>query len=278
MAQTTDNVFLTDQVSDLPRRGNYDLGETFSLVYCKAGNGTIILDDKVIQVEPHTLIVLSPNTYIRSTEYSPDIAICMLQFKSEIFDKIFMECFRTEPLWWEKRNFVQSTPVLLLTPYHQQVVEAYYQLLSTSLRGHDNNYHRQIRYSIAKAALLELLNYIDEFFGEHDQDNITQRDYLFHRFVELLQNNKYQREVQWYAEQMGITPKYLSEICKQRSGKSASEWIADVTISEIKILLTKTGMSVKEIAYQMQFPNSSFFCQYVKKHCGMTPIKLRRLQ
>ena len=47
-------------------------------------------------------------------------------------------------------------------------------------------------------------------------------------------------------------------------------------MTEITRMLTTTNMSIKEIAYRMNFPNSSSFCQYVKKHSGLSPIKLRR--
>ena len=101
-------------------------------------------------------------------------------------------------------------------------------------------------------------------------------DYTFHTFTNLLREHPHKREVQWYAEQIGITPKYLSEICKERSGKSASEWIADVTIAELKHLLRDTTMPIHKIAEQMEFPNASFFCQYTKKHTGLTPNKFRK--
>ena len=82
--------------------------------------------------------------------------------------------------------------------------------------------------------------------------------------------------MQWYAEKLKITPKYLSEICKARSGKSASEWIAEVTVAELRHLLRDTTMPIHEIARVMEFPNASFFCQYTKKHTGLTPNHFRK--
>jgi len=101
-------------------------------------------------------------------------------------------------------------------------------------------------------------------------------DYTFEAFMQLLREHPHEREVQWYAEKLNITPKYLSEICKERSGKSASQWIAEITVSEIKHLLRNTRMPIHEVAAVMEFPNSSFFCQYTKKHTGLTPNHFRR--
>jgi YesN/AraC family two-component response regulator len=82
--------------------------------------------------------------------------------------------------------------------------------------------------------------------------------------------------VQFYAEKLRITPKYLSEICKERTKKSASQWIADYTIAELKHYLHDTTLPIHDIAEKMEFPNASFFCQYTKKHTGMTPNHFRK--
>jgi YesN/AraC family two-component response regulator len=127
---------------------------------------------------------------------------------------------------------------------------------------------------------MEMLNYMDKLAIVDNQSNlrtaVNQSDYTFREFTRLLQRHPHEREVQWYAKQLNITPKYLSEICKERSGKSASEWIADITVSEIKHYLRNTTTPIREIARLMEFPNASFFCQYTKKHTGLTPNHYRK--
>jgi YesN/AraC family two-component response regulator len=133
---------------------------------------------------------------------------------------------------------------------------------------------------IARGATMEMLNYIDKMslisYSNAERMSINQSDYTFREFTRLLQQYPHKREVQWYAKQLDITPKYLSEICKDRSGKSAGEWIADVTVSELKHYLRNTTLPIREVARVMEFPNASFFCQYTKKHTGMTPNHFRK--
>ena len=279
MAQKTDNVFLTNLIEDLPSKQNYRLGDTTSLIYCRAGSIQIELDQRSVKLEANDMMIFMPRTLIRSLQASSDLQFYMLRVKSQIFDDIFMECFRLEPRWWEKQNYVHTNPVMHLGKYQQLLVESYYQFLSTNLISSMSIYRRNILQSIARAAVLEVLNYMEEILGpqtEMRQDPVGQSDYIFRKFLQLLQENKQEREVQYFAEKIGLTPKYLSEICKQRSGKSASEWIAEVTMTEITRLLTTTNLSIKEMAYRLNFPNSSFFCQYVKKHTGLSPVQLRR--
>ena len=79
-----------------------------------------------------------------------------------------------------------------------------------------------------------------------------------------------------YADELCITPKYLSVVCKNNSGKTASEWITEHLLEDIRYYLRQTDMSIKEVSHQLGFPNTSFFGKYVKEHFGMTPIQFRR--
>ena len=79
----------------------------------------------------------------------------------------------------------------------------------------------------------------------------------------------------FYARQLNITPKYLSSVVKEVSGKTAAKWIDESVILEAKSLLKYSGMSIQEIAYCLNFPNQSFFGKYFRSHTGMTPSAYR---
>ena len=85
-----------------------------------------------------------------------------------------------------------------------------------------------------------------------------------------------EREVKAYAEQMLVTPKYLSAVCKEKSGRTAMEWITEAMVRNIKYYLQQTNLTIKEIAFKMDFPDVSFFCKYTKKHLGKTPLEYRQ--
>ena len=101
---------------------------------------------------------------------------------------------------------------------------------------------------------------------------------LFTEFFRLLTNNyKQQRSVMYYAEQMCLTPRYLSRVVKEFSGRSAAEWINIFVVAEIQYQMRYTMRSVQQIAYDMNFPNQSFFGKYFKAHVGCSP-KVYRLR
>lgn len=106
--------------------------------------------------------------------------------------------------------------------------------------------------------------------------NITQSDFLFKQFMEALAaDNGKHRTLDYYANLFCYSPKYLSRIIKQISGKNALSLIHENAIEHIISELKYSNKSIKEIAIDFDFPNTSFFAQYVKKHLGMTPTEYR---
>jgi YesN/AraC family two-component response regulator len=54
------------------------------------------------------------------------------------------------------------------------------------------------------------------------------------------------------------------------------DWITESIVGHIKYYLLQTDLSVKEIAFKLDFPDVSFFCKYVKKHLGKSPMEYRK--
>lgn len=84
-----------------------------------------------------------------------------------------------------------------------------------------------------------------------------------------------QRNIQFYADRLCITPNYLNKIVKQALGTNVKSYINNKTLQEIKNLLEYTSLSVAEIAEQMHFQSSSYLVRYFKKQVGITPLQYR---
>jgi len=109
----------------------------------------------------------------------------------------------------------------------------------------------------------------------HDNEKMTSKVHFQH-FLDLLHTNKVKRHtVETYASELCISPKYLTAVCKKISGKTASEWITEQVLEDIRYYLRQTDLSIKQICEKLAFPNTSFFGKYVKEHFGMTPLEFR---
>ena len=99
---------------------------------------------------------------------------------------------------------------------------------------------------------------------------------IFDRFIKLVSEYHTQyRNVGFYADKLCLTPKYLSKLIKNATGRSAPDWIDQYVILEAKNLLKYSGVTIKEIVYRLNFPNQSVFYKFFKARTGMTPTEYR---
>jgi AraC-like DNA-binding protein len=85
-----------------------------------------------------------------------------------------------------------------------------------------------------------------------------------------------ERFINFYADKLCITPKYLSKLVKEKTGRSAGEWIESYVILEARTMLQSTDMTIQQIASALNFPNQSFFGKYFKRATGLSPKMCRQ--
>lgn len=181
---------------------------------------------------------------------------------------------------WNKALYVNRTKVWQLTENDAQFVDKFYDLLRITLdhiKTDDTIYSREVLHSIVRGGLLGICAQLSKVMGaEAPASAEASATGLFSRFLDLLQKspNKH-RPVASYASELCVTPKYLSVLCKQNSGKTAIEWITEYTLADITDQLRNTDLSIKEVSVKLGFPNSSFFGKYVRQHLGIPPQQYR---
>lgn len=101
-------------------------------------------------------------------------------------------------------------------------------------------------------------------------------DILLSEFFEALNEDcERERSVEYYAAKLGISPKYLSLICKNKTGRNASRLIDEAVIRKAKKLLMQTGMSIQEVSDRLNFVSQSFFGKYFKQRVGISPSRYK---
>ena len=168
-----------------------------------------------------------------------------------------------------------KAPVLEVTPQDVDEIRQLFQLIKTMLRSDKERYRHEIIRTLFTTAF-----YIITEINQREQPGEIKQgrcEVLFDEFMSLLQQyNKRERNVSFYAKQLNITPKYLSSVVKEVSGKTAARWIDESVILEAKALLKYSGMSIQEIAYHLNFSTQSFFGKYFKQHTGTSPSRYKR--
>lgn len=99
---------------------------------------------------------------------------------------------------------------------------------------------------------------------------------LSDKFIKLVKERfRTERFLEYYAEELGVTPKHLSRTVKAHTGFTAASWIERFLILESKILLKSTNLTIQQISDSLNFPTQSFFGKYFKKNVGVSPKTYR---
>lgn len=109
------------------------------------------------------------------------------------------------------------------------------------------------------------------------EPNLTHSELLREKFRELLvEKCRHHRDVGYYAQQLCVTPDYLSRVIREHDGGSAMKWIVNAVVMEAKCLMRQPGKTINEIAQEMNFPDQSTFGKFFKKHTGVSPKEYQR--
>ncbi len=248
------------------------------IVYCTNGSMQLEIDEQQHIIVPHDLFLCTPELIIGNSVHSPDFTCKIIVIRKHALDDIFYLCTRGDTKWWEKTKYLHQNPVIHLNERQQELGKLFNCLFILYRDDERSELSEKIRRIFVQAAIYELLGWLEESLIQTSEAERKhgRQEVLFRDFMKLLQETKGRhREVRWYANQLSVTPKYLSVVCHANTGKTAQLLIIESTVQEIKHLLRHTDMSVKEIRAQVNFVSLSFFCKFVKQHLGMTAHQYR---
>lgn len=173
---------------------------------------------------------------------------------------------------------ILANPVITMSQEEVDLMLRYYDLLIFKMDHPEMNFGRETVRDIIRCFAYDLLSNINKHLSQDAGDDmLRQGDRVFRRFMLMLaEDTSASRSVQSYADELCVSPKYLTSVCRKHSGSTASELIAASVISRIKHLLLYSDLSIKEVANEMGFENLSFFGKYVRKHLGLSPNHYRK--
>ena len=173
---------------------------------------------------------------------------------------------------------IMANPVIKMEQAEVDLMMKYYDLLVFKMEHQEMNYGRETVRDIIRCFAYDLLSNINKHLdNDADGDMLRQGDRIYRRFMLLLaENTNVNRSVKSYADELCVSPKYLTSVCRRHSDNTASELIATSIVSRIKQLLLYSDLSIKEVAAEMGFDNLSFFGKYVRKHLGLSPNNYRK--
>lgn len=265
-----EDVALMTDIKDL---SEYNAAKMDSYIFlaCRKGKLQVDINGKSYMVHGNTNITFLPNNYVDNILIGVDANIVMLKLSVRIVSELMREHIDS----WNRMIYVHKAYFMPSGEEQEEQMQYYYRLILSKMSSAPKPYHKEIIRSIIHAILLEMLSNMEMNSTRSDDDETRVKSH-FNRFLNMLSNTSVKhRPVKYYADKLCMSSKYLSEVCKKVSQKSACTWIEEFTNEDIRYHLFNTDLAVKEIAYKLGFENLSFFGKYVKRHFGQSPTALR---
>ncbi len=140
-----------------------------------------------------------------------------------------------------------------------------------------DDYSPDIVLNLLHLFLLESRRIFDQQYQSPREESDSTPDTTIIRFKQLIEENYVsQKNVSAYAELLNMNPSCLNELAKRTTGITAGELIRNRVIDETKKLLYSSGMSGKEIAFELGFDDPAYFSRFFRKYTGLTLKEFRQ--
>ncbi len=246
-----------------------------AFLFCRNGRVELSINQRTHSIIPYTSVVILPGFVIQFSQRSADFAADHFTFSRELFTEAG---FRLSPIFFQE---LANRPVNHLPERMVAGVDIWFKMVASTYLDRENIFRNTIIRNRLQNMFLEAFDKLRRSELRHrlTTEHTMRQTELFHRFMALVHEKcGRHREVQFYADTLCVSTRYLSTIIRQVAGTTAKELIDQAVILDIKLLLRSTDLSVQEIAYRMHFPDQSYMGRFFKKHTRMSPTEYRVLK
>ena len=244
------------------------------VMLCLEGEATICCDLQRYRITPGTLFLCKPGSIIQADKGRLNRISFLIS--DERFNKQLNISFkRLLPHY----STLEKLTCMQLGNRQSERIESLLGMLSETIaKDPDSIYYHECVRSLVTAFAYEIISCFAGRIKENTVEaySTNRQEEYFRQFINLLAENfRQQHRVKFYADAINLTPKYLSSMIADMTGRSPSKWIDEYLLTEARVLLQNTDMNIQEISRILHFPNQSFFGKYFKIHTGMTPSQYR---
>ncbi len=250
------------EFAESPHRHNFH-----ELIWVRSGKGSQDIDGQLLKVEPLNFYLIakgqvhqflqaeSVDAYV--VRFTDDFRpVGYAESKLHFIDVIF--------------NNVRTIPALQIAFGDVAVFDSLFSMMMREFDAPDGFGKKAVLRHLLYVTLIKIGQTLGERLDEYDEADSP--DDLFQGFLALLEQSfKAHHDVAYYAAELAVTPRQLSERTKRVIGKTAKQLIEDRVTLEAKRNLRFTNKSIKTVAYELGFDDPSYFSKVFKRVTSLTP-------
>lgn len=243
-----------------PVRIDYDLW-----LAVRKGHVRIASDIVIVDVPASSFSVLGGGKIVEvldiSDDFTADLFILSERFQNDLGISEFFSL---------KLRFNLS-PTILLDGQSMEALMEYHKMAVRIISLKDNPHRWESLLNLTKA-----FYYGGGYYFFQGKYHPSSDDSTLTRFLSLAEKHSgSRRETGFYAEKLCLTPKYLSRLVKEKTGRTAKEILLNYVSLQARTMLLGTELTVQQISDALHFPSQSVFGKFFKKATGFSPREYR---
>ena len=242
------------------------------IVVCHQGMFRFCVDGTSLVASMGETVFLSPGILFHVQEVSADFRYTLLFYRVEQIRHMLGNTVVSMRLY---STLYPSACTVAHTGYEEMLSSYAQMLLRLEQKEEQDTYSLHEQKLLLMAVTYRLCSIFSSTFKTAGKE-MERKVEVFESLVKLIEDNfMRERSVAFYADQLCITPKYLSVIVKSVCGKTVQQLLFKAIIRRSIYLMKNTNKTIQQIACDLCFPNASAFGTFFKKHTGLSPKNYR---
>ena len=266
-------IFLLDNFNDIQKiKGQSLLVDGVLFGFVVKGAAQIRVGSETLQLGVGDAFSCNPRDMLQKTMLSMDFDARTIFFSSQYAEETASQL----NLGWTLLMMSSERKVIHLEDAELRQLELYIALLRAKLEDAESPHTLESIKFLMGSMVYLMFDVRDRRGKSLPKQTYSSAEHLFQRFAHTLSDtNLPLRNVNEYARELSITPKYFSAICKQMTGKTAGRLITEETIQRAQVMLRDNKLNIKQIASALNFKNQSYFGRYFRLYVGVSPQRFR---
>lgn len=262
-----DDILLIDDYAScidvMPGAEPFRVDMTMAII-CEQGSASVKVNMRDCVMQAPSVVIVLCGQMFQLLHTSPDLRCKVILMSQSFSDSLFVRAGEAAQL----HSSMQRNPVHIIGG-NVGVFEQFYGLLQNIASSPESEF------VLDAARHLTLSMFYGYTLATHDVASTaaatTRQQDIYSAFLDCVgEHYRRERGVAFYAGKLCLTPKYLSQVVVEVSGRSPLDIIEEYVVAECKALLSGT-MTVSQVSDELNFSSQSVFGKYFKRVTGMSP-------
>lgn len=241
-------------------------------IYIVFTNTTVVVEDVEYDIEGPALAFIGPSTTILYKQSTEEDSNYVVAFSSAFYDRSASDSlFLNSELFYNDSQKIFIAPTIATAYDIKKFAVDRLALYESAEKG----LYVSIAHNTIEALILSGMLYISKSSVGNTADNFSHIDTVNKFRVLMNKDYRLNKTVKYYADQLHVTPRRLTEMTEKVSGKTPKQLITEKVVQESLRLLRHSKFTITQIAYEMEFNDEANFSNFIKKNLGQTPRELR---